>query len=1254
MSISNASAFVGKTLVIAFKITDNPSWARIFDFNSTVNNNLFLTGNGANSYKMRTAIKKDYVGFEDVIINNPQDTLLNTQYIAAYYFTDTQTTFTVYKYNGSITTEFNSNGNPMTYNSGWLSSLSNLWLGRSVYYPDDPYFIGTYQKVAIYEGDLNSQLDVTTKLTNLLVNQKTNNVTEGSYYTFGNDTENVFKKVKVYVTNTPAGNSDEITLNGGYLSVYQIITPSAPSAPTLTSITPGNQQLSVYFTAGSEGGGPITNYQYSINNGSSFQTFSPAQTSSPVVITGLTNEQSYDIQLKAVNDFGVSDASNTLTATPTPPTAPSAPTIDSITAGNYQLTIYFTQGSDGNSPITNYQYSINNGSSFQAFSPAQTSSPVLITGLDKGTTYNIQLKAVNAIGASDASATIQITTTIAPDCSQLLNRSLIIGFTFGSIPTNLYSVNMARVFDFNNGTNNYLYFTPFADAQKKFRIGGRWNGGTEISYNHTISGYPKINENYIVSLYFTNTTVTYTFYANNVQLFNGTLTYADGGGVGNVNDLKALQNLWFGKSAFEADPYLSVSIQKLLVYNGQISDPSIYNSNFYNDNLFIGDTNAYNPTPYSGTNKYIFWAVNASFMPVTTTYYYYSKNFGNDKVNLTITYGVGDYLAIYSFSPVNNLSITGTNLIGNTLTADTSTITDLDGPSPITSFTYQWVTGWLYNNLQFTNITGETNSTYTLTTDQEAKYNRVYIEYVDGAGFRKSLASPATKNNGNPPYGNVVITGNIYVGGTVLPDVSGVYDPDGPNPIVPSSYQWQNSSDGSAYADIIGQTSSTLVISSDYLGQYIKVRITYYDSLGNLITLISDATPQITSPPPPGIEAYSWNSCAVSATGQYMTVIASPTVGLSGAIAVSSDYGQTWAIKKTFSQGIYANRTLIAISGNGKYIVATISTSASNDLTKPLLSSDYGETWREVGIISESQWQKPSVSADGQIILLCSANYNIQMSFDYGNSWNLIKTASDGGYGLGQIKCSSDGKILYGLTTTYSSKLYISTSYGNEWTLLLSDVGNNYTLNVSADGNTVICTSYTTMKVSTDRGKTWNIFTYDAVIYDSSPCLSADGTTFAYINNDQLYISKAPINIDAPVSNFTLGNNMSSMTLYSDGSELFGKQDTTNTVIRFAKEPVILPITGTEVSLSTLNAIYIGAVGDSNPVTTINLPSDSNMSNGQYISITNVTSDPITINGTGGAYILNSGGGGTSSSRSLPGGNFIKLVWNNWNWFPVA
>lgn len=96
----------------------------------------------------------------------------------------------------------------------------------------------------------------------------------------------------------------------------------APSAPTLTGVTAGDSQLTVAFTAGSDGGVAITNYKYS-TDGSTYTALSPADAASPITITGLTNGTSYSVTLKAVNSVGDSSASNSLSGTPVAPSTPS-------------------------------------------------------------------------------------------------------------------------------------------------------------------------------------------------------------------------------------------------------------------------------------------------------------------------------------------------------------------------------------------------------------------------------------------------------------------------------------------------------------------------------------------------------------------------------------------------------------------------------------------------------------------------------------------------------------------------------------------------------------------------------------------------------------------------------------------------------------------------------------------------------------------------------------------------------------------
>lgn len=86
-------------------------------------------------------------------------------------------------------------------------------------------------------------------------------------------------------------------------------------------------------------------------------------------------------------------------------TVPQAPLSLCVIPEDSSLSIFFLQGSDGGSPITNYSYSTD-GVTFTPFSPAQTTTPLTVSGLANGTIYTVYLKAINAIGESLPSAAI--------------------------------------------------------------------------------------------------------------------------------------------------------------------------------------------------------------------------------------------------------------------------------------------------------------------------------------------------------------------------------------------------------------------------------------------------------------------------------------------------------------------------------------------------------------------------------------------------------------------------------------------------------------------------------------------------------------------------------------------------------------------------------------------------------------------------------------------------------------------------------
>jgi len=163
-----------------------------------------------------------------------------------------------------------------------------------------------------------------------------------------------------------------------------------------------------FISPSANGGAEITNYEYSIDDGSTWAAASPAQTSSPIVISGLVNGTTYAMRLRAVNEAGAGVSSNAVSVKPIAPA--SAPSISSVTAGNGQATLSISAPAQINdSSLSGYDYSINNGSTWSHF--ASVTGPFTITGLTNATAYQVKVRAVNSAGAGEASSVVTVNPT---------------------------------------------------------------------------------------------------------------------------------------------------------------------------------------------------------------------------------------------------------------------------------------------------------------------------------------------------------------------------------------------------------------------------------------------------------------------------------------------------------------------------------------------------------------------------------------------------------------------------------------------------------------------------------------------------------------------------------------------------------------------------------------------------------------------------------------------------------------------------
>jgi titin len=84
-------------------------------------------------------------------------------------------------------------------------------------------------------------------------------------------------------------------------------------------------------------------------------------------------------------------------------TIASAPTNIAVTYGHELANVTFTNGDDGGSPITDYEYSIDGGATWTARNIQPLSAEITIPGLPNGVVQSLRLRSITAQGAGESS-----------------------------------------------------------------------------------------------------------------------------------------------------------------------------------------------------------------------------------------------------------------------------------------------------------------------------------------------------------------------------------------------------------------------------------------------------------------------------------------------------------------------------------------------------------------------------------------------------------------------------------------------------------------------------------------------------------------------------------------------------------------------------------------------------------------------------------------------------------------------------------
>ena len=140
--------------------------------------------------------------------------------------------------------------------------------------------------------------------------------------------------------------------------------------------------------------------------------------------------------------------------------------------------------------------------------------------------------------------------------------------------------------------------------------------------------------------------------------------------------------------------------------------------------------------------------------------------------------------------------------------------------------------------------------------DNRFKWTEVDVDWEDGQTIPVSivqtsaLEEPEEKEEpaaNTPATGAPTISGTAQVDETVMAETSSIADEDGLDG-ASYSYQWTRS-DGSTYADLVGETDSTYTLLFADQGKTIKVRVSFNDDADNEETLTSEATVEVAAAP---------------------------------------------------------------------------------------------------------------------------------------------------------------------------------------------------------------------------------------------------------------------------------------------------------------------------------------------------------------------------------------------------------------------
>ena len=280
-------------------------------------------------------------------------------------------------------------------------------------------------------------------------------------------------------------------------------------------------------------------------------------------------------------------------------------------------------------------------------------------------------------------------------------------------------------------------------------------------------------------------------------------------------------------------------------------------------------------------------------------------------------------------------TISGTARVGETLTADTTGISDGDGLDNAT-FAYQW----LADNAE---IDSATASSYTLVAADAGKAIKVRVSFTDDAGNDEELISAATgavvaapPPLNTPATGAPTITGTAEVGEPLTADTTGISDDDGLDNAT-FAYQWLADD-----AEINGANASTYTLADDDAGKTIKVRVSFTDDAGNEEQLTSAMTGAVAAaPPPPNTPATG--APTITGAAQVGETLTADTTGISDDDGLdNATFAYQWLADNAEIDSATASSYTLVAADAGKAIKVRVSFTDDAGNDEELISAATG------------------------------------------------------------------------------------------------------------------------------------------------------------------------------------------------------------------------------------------------------------------------------------------------------------------------